>query len=486
MSGADFTGADLRGAHMTSLVTSAPPNLAGVRIGALAGACTLFKNSDLVGTGIAPVQADALVTGCESTAMFPDSEIPISVVALLSVTYKASVDYSDATILVTAGNSGALAGADLSGIHLAGASFVGFPANLQKTHFDGASLMGTSMQLADLTNATFLGATATAASFQDAVLQSAKFTGSKTNLTNADFAGADVSSASFQNATLTGAVFDHALANGTSFDSVIATNTRFVGAHVYGMGDAFDGARELTGADFTDAVLGGDDDGTADLDFTNADLTGAKFDNAQCVGCNFSNAILTGVTATDAYLPGAQLSTATLQSASFDGTWLYCGSLPETACKSSSTSPLEWPLKLGSQEDYGPVVYSTTTLTQGALVRRHALPGRDAAGAGRARAGLRRRPHAGEPALQPHHDRLLGGGARRLPHRDVDARPDERPAGGRARHAAHLAQRRDAGGLLRRRGGLRRAAGRPVLRRRAVARGGDPGRQVLSVHRRLR
>ena len=62
--------------------------------------------------------------------------------------------------------------------------------------------------------------------------------------------------------TLTGAVFDHALANGTSFDSVIAaTNTRFVGAHVYGMGDAFEGARELTGADFTDAVLGGDDDG---------------------------------------------------------------------------------------------------------------------------------------------------------------------------------------------------------------------------------
>ncbi|MET0686964.1 MAG: pentapeptide repeat-containing protein, partial [Solirubrobacteraceae bacterium] len=364
VSGADFTGADLRGAHMTSLVTNAPPKLANVRIGALDGACTLFKNSDLVGTGIAPVQADALVTGCESFAMFPDSEIPIAVVALLSRTYEASIDYSDATIVVTAGNSAALAGADLHGIHLAGASFIGFPANLQKTKFDGASLMGTSMQLADLSNATFLGATATTASFQDAVLQGAQFTSSTTNLTNADFAGADVSSASFQNATLTGAVFDDALANGTSFDSVVATNSRFVGAHVYGLGDAFEGARELTGADFTDAVLGGADDGTAGLDFTNANLTNAKFDDAQCVGCNFSNAILTGVTVTDAYLPGAQLSTATLQGASFDGTWLYCGSLAETACKSSGT--LEWPLKLGSQEDYGPVDYATTTLTQGA------------------------------------------------------------------------------------------------------------------------
>jgi uncharacterized protein YjbI with pentapeptide repeats len=365
VSGADFTGADLRGAQMTALVTSSPPELKNVRIGARDGVCTLFKNSDLVGTGIAPVQADAVVTGCESTAMFPDSEIPISVVALLSVAYKASVDYSDATIVVTAGNSGALAGADLQKIHLAGASFVGFPANLRSTRFDGASLMSTSMLLADLSKATFVGATATGASFQNAQLTGAQFTGSNTDLGGADFQGADVSGASFQNATLTNAVFDDALASGTSFESVVATNTRFHGAHIYGAGDAFESARLLSGADFTDAVLAGNEDGTAGLDFTNADLTRAKFDGAQCVACNFTNATLNGMTATKAYLPGAQLSTATLQNTSWDGTWLYCGSLQDTACKTSSGT-LQWPLELGSQEDYGPVSFATTSLTQGA------------------------------------------------------------------------------------------------------------------------
>ena len=365
VSGADLSGADLRGAQMTSLVTSSPPELKNVRIGARDGVCTLFKNSDLVGSGIAPVQADAVVTGCASTAMFPGSEIPISVVALLSRTYKASVDYSDAIIVVTAGNTGALAGADLSGIHLAGASFIGFPADLRATSFDGASLIGTSMELANLSKATFLGAAATSASFEDAVLDGAQFTGSATDLANADFAGADVSNASFQNATLTGAVFDDALADSTSFESVVATNTRFVGAHVYDAGDAFEGARQLTGADFTDAVLAGSADGSAGLDFTNADLTDAKFDGAQCVACNFSGATMTGVTVTDAYLPGAQLSTATLQNASFDGTWLYCGNLQDTACKTGSGA-LQWPLSLGSREDYGPVSFATTTLTQGA------------------------------------------------------------------------------------------------------------------------
>ena len=95
VSGTDFSGADLRGAHMTSLVTSAPPDLTGVRIGALDGACTLFKNSDLVGAGLAPVQADALVSGCASSAMFPDTRVPIRRRAP-HATYGASVDYSDA------------------------------------------------------------------------------------------------------------------------------------------------------------------------------------------------------------------------------------------------------------------------------------------------------------------------------------------------------------------------------------------------------
>ena len=170
VSGTDFSGADLRGAHLTSLAPSVPPDLSGVRIGALGGACTTFSNSDLTGTGLTPVKADALVPGCASSPLFPDTTVPMSAVGLLAATYDANVDLSDAQILVTAGNSDALRGANLTGIHLAGASFEGFPADLESTTFDNASLQGTHMDLADLRGATFRGAQANSASFTHALL----------------------------------------------------------------------------------------------------------------------------------------------------------------------------------------------------------------------------------------------------------------------------------------------------------------------------
>ena len=370
VSGTDFSGADLRGAHLTSLAPSVPPDLSGVRIGALGGACTTFSSSDLTGTGLTPVKADALVPGCASSPLFPNTTVPMSAVGLLAATYDANVDLSDAQILVTAGNSDALRGANLTGIHLAGASFEGFPADLESTTFDNASLQGTHMDLADLRGATFRGAQANSASFTHALLSGtdqnpttgAQFTGAQTDLTNADFIGADISNASFQNATLSEAVFDQTLAVSTNFNSVIATGTRFDNAHIYGDGGAFDGAKELRGASFVGAVLAGSVSGQGGFDFTNADLTGAKFENAQCVACNFTQATLTNVTATGAYMPGAQFTTAIVQSASFDQAWLYCGYGSDSGC--GPAGALQWPLALGSQEDYGPVPFTTTTLTQ--------------------------------------------------------------------------------------------------------------------------
>ena len=349
VSGADFTGADLRGAHLTSLVQTAPATFATVRVGAFDGSCTTFTNSGLVGTGFTPVKSDLLVSGCESTPLLPGSTAPLDLIHLLADTDQATVDFADARFLVTASNRDVLGGADLSRINLAGARFVGFPPDLESTKFNGASLQKTVFQLADLANAQFQGAVAPGASFQDANLNGASFSGTTTNLENADFIQADVSGASFQSADISNAVFNRALAVGTNFSSVIASNTGFSGAHIYGDGRAFSGARQLSGADFVGAVLGGSEDGAGGFDLTDADLTNAKFDNAQCIACNFTGATLNGVSFTGADLPGAQLSGVTLQSASFFDAWLYCGDEDNDSCPTDSAfGGWDWPLALGS------------------------------------------------------------------------------------------------------------------------------------------
>ena len=93
-------------------------------------------------------------------------------------TDQATVDFANAQFLSTAGNRAVLAGVDLHGINLAGASFRGFPPDMESTNFNGASLQKTSFQLADLAGAQFQGAVATRASFEDANLNGANFSGS--------------------------------------------------------------------------------------------------------------------------------------------------------------------------------------------------------------------------------------------------------------------------------------------------------------------
>ena len=94
---------------------------------------------------------------------------------------------------------------------MAEARLLGFPANLQGTVFDGGLVSGAGFGLADLSTASFAGATAVGTSFQDANLEGAKFPTEKTSLLNADFVGADVSGATFQSADISGAVFDRVL-----------------------------------------------------------------------------------------------------------------------------------------------------------------------------------------------------------------------------------------------------------------------------------
>ena len=187
----------------------------------------------MVGTGFTPVKADLLVPGCASTPMFPHSRVPFDLVHQLVFVDGASVDFSDARLVVTGQSSGLLKGADLRAVKLAGASFLGFPANLEGATFDGALLQGTHFDLADLSGATFVGATAPGATFNGAELDGAKFVG-LAHLEGADFIQADISGANFQTANITGASFDQALAVGTDFGSVIGDSASFVGAHIYG------------------------------------------------------------------------------------------------------------------------------------------------------------------------------------------------------------------------------------------------------------
>ncbi len=364
VSGANFTAADLRGAQLTSLNEASPPTFTNVRVGSFDGACTVFENTNLVGTGFTPVKSDLLVPGCSNTPLLPGSTAPLDLIYLLTHTDQATIDFANAQFLATAANDAVLAGVDLHGINLAGASFSGFPPDLESTNFNGASLQKTIFQLADLAGAQFQGAVAPGASFQDANLNGASFAGATTNLQNADFIQADVSGASFQAADISNAVFNRVLAVGTDFSAVIANNTGFAGAHIYGDGRAFGGARQLTGADFVGAVLAGSEDGAGGFDLTDADLTNAKFDNAQCIACNFTGSTLDGASFSGADLPGAQLLGVTLQNASFFGAWLYCGDLSDDSCRTGGGQP-QWPLQLGSQETYGPVPYSTTALNSG-------------------------------------------------------------------------------------------------------------------------
>ncbi|MBV8943021.1 MAG: pentapeptide repeat-containing protein, partial [Solirubrobacterales bacterium] len=296
--GAVFDRADLRGAHLVGLQYQAPPSFVSVRIGPASGRCTQFQDIDLLRARFVPSKPDP---GCGATPLLPGSLAPLGLLYALGHDYHGMVDVAGAQYVASAADRTRLAGVDLSGIDLSGASFLGFPADFSKTKFDGASLQGTSFELADLSGASLHNVHAAGASFQDAALAAdgntkpASFAGAQTDLSGADFVGADVSGVSFQSAELSGAAFNRAKAVDTDFNSVVAKNAVFSGAHIYGDGQAFDAARDLTGADFAGAVLAGSNSTSRGFDFTDVNLTGAKFDRAQCIACTFTGSTLTRV-----------------------------------------------------------------------------------------------------------------------------------------------------------------------------------------------
>jgi uncharacterized protein YjbI with pentapeptide repeats len=360
--GTKFDGASFPGTRISALQFKVPPTFSGISIGnggIESTLCTTFQDTNLWGATFTLRQPNE--AECSTTPLFPGSRVPTSWITALA---SKSVDLGDAQFVSDGGN--ALAGADLHGIDLDKSSFVGTPADLEKTNFNGASLAGTSFRLADLEGATFANATAPGAVFADADLEGASFAGPKTSLTGANFVRADLDGASFQSADLSRAAFDDAMAMGADFNSVVAVGTVFSGAHIYGDGQAFDGARDLSGADFSDAVLAGDLAGTNRFDLTDVKLKEAKFDDAQCVACNFTGSTLTDVVFSRAYLPGAVFSGAQdFSGVDMTSAWLYCGDKQNSACAQDTSHPgdWDWKLVLGVGEIYGPVPFANTDLT---------------------------------------------------------------------------------------------------------------------------
>jgi uncharacterized protein YjbI with pentapeptide repeats len=344
VNGTVFDGADLRGAQLVGLQFRIRPRFNNLTVGqSNSGPCTAFQNSDLHDVSLTLAQA---TPGCASSPLLPGSTVPVDFIAAVQKdsSLAANVDLSNANFLADASDRSSLAGLDLHGINLSRTSFVGWPVDLSGTTLDDANLEGANLSLAELSGASLHNVKAAGAVFRGAHLAAsgsqpvASFAGSQTNLEGADFIEADVSGASFASADLSAdasgkpTAFDRALANGTDFNGVTAKQISFVGAHIYGNGEAFDRATDLSGADFTNALLAGDVNQNGGFNLTGALLRGAKFDSAQCIGCNFTGANLKEASFVGAYLPGAVLSNASLGGANLDNAWLFCGDLQNSFC----------------------------------------------------------------------------------------------------------------------------------------------------------
>ena len=345
--------------------------------------CITFKDSDLVGVSFENAQFFGV---CRPSTLFPGSRVPLSVVKELIVDVKplsglpvAPADLSGAQVVASPADYDVLSGLDMKGLNLSAVKVLGVPLDLTGTQLDGATLTDFNFALATLAGASLTDVSAAGASFEGAdlrargSLKAANLSGAQTNLQGASFVDADISGAGFVGADISGAVFTGARAasspsSSTDFSGVRATNAIFSDVHMYGYGQAFDAATDMSGVDFTGAVLAADVGGGG-FDLTGAALTGAKFDNAQCVNCNFTNATLNQASFTAGYLPGVTLSGATMTGASFDKAWLYCGSQTNERCKTNPANSAQWlwPLLLGSGEAYGPVPFGATTLSGAAM-----------------------------------------------------------------------------------------------------------------------
>jgi uncharacterized protein YjbI with pentapeptide repeats len=371
VSGTNFELANFYGTQIVGLQYVAAPSFTNIGVGRdHSGTCTVFQDVDFRRVSLT-VRDN--VPGCEKSPLLPGSAVRVGTVAVWLQTpsnYVSKVNLSKAILVASGSDRSALAGLDLTGIDLSQTAFVGWSHDLSKTIFDKADLTGARFDGATLAGASFQNVTAPNVSLRGAKLagngslKAATFQNgldplSPTNLQGADFVGADVSGASFNDADLRGAVFSRALAVGTTFTGVIATNAVFVGAHIHGDGKAFDQADDLTGADFSGAVLAASNG----FDLSHTNLTGAKFDFAQCIGCDFSSSKLDHASFISAYLVGAVFSSATLPGADMYNAWLYCGDVDNSRCHDQQSSTLKWPLVLGFGEESESMAFAPTNMT---------------------------------------------------------------------------------------------------------------------------
>jgi uncharacterized protein YjbI with pentapeptide repeats len=371
VNGTNFDGASLEGAQLVKLQVDAPPSFSGVSMGeSVSGGCTVFQDTDL---STATFTMNGLSGLCLiTTPLLPGSTVRVDAIPALWVKGFYNVDLGNAIFVVDASNRSRLAGYDLSGVNLSSSAFVGWPVDLSGTNLNGANLENARLPGAVLSGASLQNVKAAGASFRGASLasngtaQAATFAGSSTDLSNADFVDADLSGASFVAANISGASFENALAMAPDFNSVVAMNVKFIGAHIHdNSGKAFDNANDLSGADFSGAVLVGDRSLGGGFNLTSTNLQGAHFDYAQCIGCNFTSSNLDNATFSHAYLMGAVFSSATMQGADMTNAWLYCADAGNSQCAKSPDQPTMWlwPLTLSQSEAAGDIPFTPTDFT---------------------------------------------------------------------------------------------------------------------------
>ncbi|WP_200892214.1 pentapeptide repeat-containing protein, partial [Methyloterricola oryzae] len=275
VSGTHFDGAQMQEATFTALKFDNPPTFDGAAFGGFS--CTTFVNTDLRRSSFTGVTwSDTFQC---SRPSFPGSQIPLQLLVQLIVTSNVRViDWTGAAVVATHADRHLLAGAALSGINLSGIAFLGEALDLTGTKLDGANLGKTNLSLARLAGALLTNITAPGASFTGAdlsgtsTLSAANFSGQQTNLQGADFVNATLSGAKFVGADLSGAAFNGAMGPNSDFSGATATNAVFRGAHLYGNGQAFNSATDLSNIDFTNAVLASDPTQSGGFDFTGATL----------------------------------------------------------------------------------------------------------------------------------------------------------------------------------------------------------------------
>ncbi len=384
-----FAGSILRSATLDRLVYRRPPDLSHSTIGSEQFRhCTSLGGNNLLEVPFTGMTWSDL--GACTTPPFSGSTVPLGMLAPILVTaQEKNLDLAGARVVASTADHAVLAGADLRHANLANANFLGAPLDLTGTKLDGGTLTNTQLPLAQLAGASLTDISAAGLNLNGAYLGAtattpvpAVLSGATTNLQNADFVGATISGVAFVGADISNADFTSALGDNVDFTGVKATSTTFAFAHLYGNGGAFDEATDLTGADFTGAVLASSVTQTGGFSLTDAPLNDAKFDQAICVACNFTGARLTDASFESAYLPGVSLTNATLTGAHLVNAWLYCGSTAETACRNAQTGNLAWPLVLGVGESYGPVPYTATGVTGATLTGVATCPGGGSGGNG--------------------------------------------------------------------------------------------------------